>query len=287
MSLSNFAKSLIPHSLRERYRYFASIKQHRQARDTKFRSTEERLGRLKTLQAKYAGQHCVIMGNGPSLNKMDLSVFQHQNVWCTNRAYLLFDRVDWRPAFYTGVDRRVIPDVAGELNKLHEELPGTQFFWPEFFHEQGVLNDHPRSYWFRERTADETQPDTLVFSHSCHDYVVHPRTVTITALQLAAYLGFNPIYLIGCDTNYKVPVTVKEKLDSNELTSTKDDDENHFDPRYFGAGKKWHQPHPERMIRHYQSVRAICEPMGVEIFNATVGGMLEVFPRVDYREIPN
>lgn len=244
------------------------------------------LSRLKAIRGRYAGERCVIMGNGPSLNKMDLELFRGESVWCTNRAYLLFDRISWRPKFYTGVDKRVIPDIASELNGLSSQLPDTQFFWPFEFCADGVLSDHPRAYWFNERAVDEAMYPELVFSAACHRYVVCPRTVTISAIQLASYLGFNPIYLIGCDTSYKIPSgTREENGDRRHLISTSDNDPNHFDPAYFGADSKWHAPHPERMIRHYEGVQRYCVDNGLTVINSTVGGMLEAFPREDYREV--
>jgi hypothetical protein len=39
------------------------------------------------------------------------------------------------------------------------------------------------------------------------------------------------------------------------------------------------------MIRHYEVARIAAQKLGVKIFNATLGGKLEVFPRVDYRLI--
>lgn len=226
------------------------------------------------------------MGNGPSLNQMDLELFSKEYVWASNRAYLLFDRISWRPDFYTAVDRRVVPDIAAELRSLPQMLPGTEFFWPLEFRNQQLLDDARNVSWFDEELVDESIFPARVFSKDCASYVVHPRTVTITALQLAVYMGFNPIYLIGCDTKYVIPDSTKiDGLEGELLTSVANDDPNHFDPAYFGAGSMWHSPHPEKMISHYQAVKRVCETLNVEIFNATVGGMLEVFPRIDYLSV--
>ena len=48
---------------------------------------------------------------------------------------------------------------------------------------------------------------------------------------------------------------------------------------------KWHDPGPERMIFHNEQARQVCEEMGVRVYNATVGGKLEVYPRVDYQDL--
>ena len=226
------------------------------------------------------------MGNGPSLNQMDLGLLAGESVWGANRCYLLFERIDWRPAFYVSVDKRVVPDIAQEIAALFRELTQTLFFFPVEFRERGLLPSAPNVYWYREVDIDETDLPDGTFSRDAAQFVTTVRTVTVAAMQLAAFLGFNPIYLIGCDTSYSIPSTARSEGDSGEkLVSTEDDDPNHFDPSYFGKGRKWHNPHVERMIFHYEQARKVCDAMGVEVYNATVGGKLEVFPRVDYRTL--
>lgn len=242
--------------------------------------------RLASLRGQYANQRCFIMGNGPSLNQMDLSLFANEYLWGTNKCYLLFDRISWRPAFYTAIDTRVVPDIAEDIVKLEKELPATTFFFPVLFRMKGIIPSHSNVFWYYEKKLDETQLPNGMFSQIATNFVYGARTVTIAALQLAVYLGFNPIYLIGCDTSYSISSSVqKDEKDHNQLISTADDDTSHFDPRYFGQGSKWHVPHVERMIFHYQQSKIFCDSIGVKVFNATVGGKLEVFPRVNYREL--
>ena len=242
--------------------------------------------RLRSLQGKYSGQRCFIMGTGPSLNRMDLELFGQEYVWALNKCYLLFDRISWRPAFYVAVDMRVVPDIAVEINDLVRSLPQMTSFFPVYFRERRVLHSRPNVYWYRQIAFDETNLPDGMFTRDASEWVTGVRSVTIAALQLAVYLGFDPIYLIGCDTSYSVPSTVQfEGGDANKFISTEDDDLSHFDPRYFGAGSKWHEPHVDKMIFHYQQARRVCESLGVSVYNATVGGKLEVFPRVDYTDL--
>ena len=119
-----------------------------------------------------------------------------------------------------------------------------------------------------------------------------PNTVTITLLQIAAIMGFTEIFLIGCDTNYTIPGTViqqgaRVQPVSDErllLTSTADDDPNHFAPDYFGRGRKWHHPKVEQMLAHYLLAKQVLDSAGIAVYNATVGGKLDIFPRIDYRK---
>jgi len=242
--------------------------------------------RLNKLKGIFAGNRCIIMGNGPSLNQMDLDLFREEYVWGSNKCYLLFERIDWRPSFYVAVDRRVVPDIKDEIKQLVEKLPDTLFFFPYLFHHDNLLTSSPNIYWYYEKLVDRDNSPFDVFSLDASKLVYSVFTVTIAMIQLAVYLGFNPIYLIGCDTNYSIPASViQEDANGDLLLSMKDDDKNHFSEDYFGKGSKWHAPHVENMLWHYEQVKLVSDKLGIEIYNATVGGKLEVFPRIDYRLI--
>ena len=103
--------------------------------------------------------------------------------------------------------------------------------------------------------------------------------MTYLCIQLAYYLGASEVVLVGVDHSYEVPDD--EPLDGNTITSTRDD-VNHFHSDYFGAGKRWHLPRVDRMERAYVRARQVFDDDGRRIVNATKGGALEVFPRVDF-----
>lgn len=242
--------------------------------------------RLRSLKDQYRGQRCFIMGNGPSLNRMDLSLLAGEHVWASNRAYLLFDRISWRPDFYIAVDRRVVPDNAEELNRLAEALPATRFFYPSHYRLANILQARPNVYWYYETWQDPRRLLDGMFSLDAARQVRSVSTVSIAALQLAVYFGFDPIYLIGCDTSYTIPANVKfEDEDKKMIVSQANDDPNHFTPAYFGAGKKWHDPNVKAMIFHYEQAERALRPLGTRVYNATAGGNLEVFERVEFESL--
>ncbi|MCC5995278.1 MAG: glycosyltransferase [Oceanicaulis sp.] len=251
---------------------------------------------LARFSGVHTGQRCFIMGNGPSLNQTDLSLLDGETVFACNSVYMLFDRIGWRPAYYACVDSRVLPDRAGEIAAMLDANPAMTGFFPTVIQEhvgdkrrlpsRTVLPTARNRFYFNEvfGTLDNL-PDSM-FSADIEAGVVQPHTVTITMLQIAAYMGFSEIYLIGCDTRYTVPASAAaEDPDGIALTSTRDDDPNHFDPAYFGKGRKWHTPNTTLMVEHYKFARQALEARGIKVFNATVGGDLEVFDRVDYETL--
>jgi len=239
--------------------------------------------RLSTLKDVFKGERIFILGNGPSINHTPLEFLKDEFTFVTNRIYLLFDRIDWRPTFYTATDWRVVPDIAHEINLL----TGMIFFFEERF--RGLLRDNDDDIYWHTHMSN---PRERVFAYDIANGVRGAGSVTGTAIQIAFYLGFSPIYLIGCDLGYKVGDTVKQEGPDkfgtgtkHYLTSTEDDDYSHFDKRYFGQGRRWHDPNVKRMIEGHRQCKEGIEKVGGKIYNATIGGELEVYERVDFKSL--
>ena len=258
----------------------------------------EPISDLSAFKDKHAGERCVILGNGPSLNDTDLSLLKDETVFACNAAFLLFDRIDWRPAYFTCVDSRVLPDRAADITAMLEAEPSITAFFPAELTEHGgarrrtptrnLIAEAPGRYFFDEVVGSLDDLPWSQFSIDAQAAVIQPHTVAITMLQLAAYMGFSEICLVGCDMRYTVPEDAEREdaLDARDprLSSTSDD-ANHFDKDYFGAGRKWHRPDVNLMREHYRIAGEALTALGVRVRNATVGGDLDVFERAELAEI--
>ncbi|CAA0117205.1 Uncharacterised protein [BD1-7 clade bacterium] len=250
------------------------------------RCTQENLEALQALKLNKKSDVLVVIGNGPSLNKMDLNGFANIDTLASNKFYLIYDKLNWRPTYYTGMDWRVIPQIA---DNLLEKTTESAFLCPMRFSD--ILHRHTNLYPFHE--ASLSRHTMTKNSVSFEGGIPSRGTVTTTAIMLGIALGYKEIYLVGCDTSYSIPQTViQEGADrfgngvKLNLTSTKDDDPNHFAGNYFGKGAVWHDPNVPEMIRSYYLVRRVANRCGVTIYNSTVGGNLEVFDRIDHQRIP-
>ena len=66
------------------------------------------------------------------------------------------------------------------------------------------------------------------------------------------------------------------------------DDPNHFDPRYFGKGKKYHRPRLDDLVLPgYVNAKIFADSQNVNIYNSTYGGQLEVFKRFKFNNLFN
>lgn len=256
---------------------------------------ERRFDGLKRLDASSA----FIIGNGPSLNGKDLTLLRGIPSFASNAIYLIFDKTVWRPDYYTCVDTAVLPNRAEEISCWTRKLKKTQFIFPSEILAHGDRVERRRvadlvaprrNVCFYESASLDLESEEESFDYVEGGNIVRESmTVTIALMQMAVKLGAKNLYLIGCDTNYVVPKEARV-LDENSNRVDKrivldaDTDPNHFDSRYFGAGKVWHTPNTNLMIKHYEVAKTVCERRGVEVFNAGRGGKLEVFPRIELKE---
>ena len=133
-----------------------------------------------------------------------------------------------------------------------DEFTGTTKFFPEQL--RGVLPSSDETYWYWARPVGQHIDDQ--FEPDMRNGIPSRATVLVTAIQQAFFLGFRDIVLIGVDAEYTIPPTVRQSGPDQfrtgvklHLESTADDEPNHFDPTYFGAGATWHDPNVDDMRR--------------------------------------
>lgn len=218
----------------------------------------------------HAGEPSWVVGNGPSLNKMDLRFLGNTVNFCMNRIYMGEEHFGFTPQYYLVEDNFVAEDNYDEINAL----PYIKFLPKDLAY---CLSDGNNVCWVNFLRKYENYPR---FSDNASKLIYWGSTVTYMAIQLAFYMGCDPIYLIGVDFNYTVP----DYADGPDILS-READPNHFHPDYFGPGKRWHHPRLDLVKPSYIEARRFIESRNRSIFNAGVGGKLDVFERVNYLDV--
>lgn len=228
--------------------------------------------RLKKYQNLYQGKRCFVIGNGPSLKKTDLSLLKNEFTFGMNRIYLAFEDWGFQTSFLVSVNDLVI-------EQCHDDFYDFQI--PKFF-----------SWRSRDLLFPENPPDT--HTHFLNTTYTGPKfntrissrywegsTVTNVCLQLAFCMGFNEVYLIGVDHSFDT------KGIANQTVVSSGDDPNHFSPEYFGKGFRWQLPDLDASENAYRLANHVYHKAGRKIYDATIGGQLTVFPKIDYESIFN
>lgn len=236
--------------------------------------------RLRALRAKYRGtKRCFVIGNGPSLNETDLSLLKDEVTFAVNGFFLKAKDLDWKPTFYVVEDHLVAEDRAKWINAFK----GPTKLFPAYL---GYMFPEAEDTIFYNHRPRKSYPHGFDFSTRADEITYTGATVTFSMLQLAFYMGFEEIYMIGVDASYAIPADAQQASSyAVGVIDMKSDDVNHFHPDYFGKGFRWHDPQVSKMVEAYQEARKVVDGTSQRIYNATVGGQLEVFERRNYADL--
>jgi hypothetical protein len=237
-----------------------------------------------------------IIGNGPSLRKTDMNLLRGETTYAMNRIHLDYDRWDWRPSHYVFVDYQTVLPRSLVMEELAQHIrAGEQIYIDRYLREQV----------YRKLKSPARMPENIHFLQIC-DRVGHTggnyasphapqawhldeppafckfASGLFTAMQIAVMEGYNPLYLIACDLGY-----VAMDLEGP--------DPNHMHPEYVPDNPRMRSmiamtPEYADQTNHkleygHQIAHKSCKELGVQVFNAGVGGQLDVYPRVDFEEL--
>ena len=223
--------------------------------------------KLAAFKDKHKGERCYVIGNGPSLRISDLDRLRGEITFAANKIYLAFGQTDWRPTYYLVEDDLVALNNADTINQI---IGMTKVFPKDLQHllrpgDNTVYVNFPRNYDGYPR-----------FSSNALECMFWGSTVLYMGIQLAFYMGIRQVYLIGVDFSFNVP----DMVEGHQAVST--GQVNHFHSDYREPGERWNLPRLDRQIPSFELAREFLKEHGGEIYNATRGGKLEVFPRVDF-----
>lgn len=226
--------------------------------ETQLRRSESK---IKQLQQSRRGDTCVVVGNGPSLRQNDLTLLEGVDSIISNFA-VMSPELEKYARFFTVVNDLVAKQGALEFNRA-DKIKIIPFWLANYVNES-------ENTFFVNATVKPAFSTDFVNSASWRS------TVSFFNLQLAYAIGYRKVIMIGFDHSYVQPKGMTEGTLINQV----EDDENHFDPRYF-KGKDWQAADTVNMEKSYVLTKAAFEADGREIVNCTVGGKLELFRRGD------
>lgn len=222
---------------------------------------------LEQFRNIHHGQRCFILGNGPSLKQTDLTKLKNEYTFGMNRIYLAFDDMGFETSYYVSVNDLVIEQCANEILELKI----------------------PRFVSWRAGKRWLTQQENLFFLYTTYtepkfakdirNRLWESATVTYVALQIAFFMGFDEVILIGVDHNFET------KGKANTTIISQGDDPNHFHPEYFGKGFRWQLPDLEMSEVGYRMAKEAFDKNGRKVLDATIGGKLSIFEKIDYNKL--
>lgn len=231
---------------------------------------------IKKFKNKYIGKRCFIVATGPSLEIDDLEKIRNEYSFSMNSIVLLFEDTIWRPNFYGIQDNGAYKNLESEIKKSNFEYIFCGIHNPFILGMTPTLKEKSIKYpiyYGNIGIADMFKDKNLLrykFSNDCSHIVYNGTTITYSLLQIAIYMGFKEVYLLGVDCHYE---SGKENYIKDYNSAVK---ENNFEENIWLNSK---------MREAYIIAKQYAEKNGIKIYNASSKSKLDVFERKNIKEI--
>lgn len=228
--------------------------------------------RVQQLRGSHQGERCFVVGTGASLQYEDLQLIMNEYAFSANSIFLTYQKTLWRPDCYGIVDYY---GYKADISKYSN--PNFDDYAKEFVFLNSKINvvskadkkipllvssaNHRKGRIQSKKFKQETE--LSICFYDCF-------TVTAMLISLAIYMGFQEIYLLGIDCDYS-----GEKMHIEETLADRirKKDASHLRPR------------EDRMVYGYELMNNVAKNAECRIYNATRGGKLEVFPRIELEKV--
>ena len=204
----------------------------------------------------HKGERLILVCNGPSLMNEDFNLIEGELKFAMNKIYLGFKDLNFYPNYYIAINKLVIEQSISQINNLN-----CISFISENSRDKIVKK--PMRYFIPSLKIFD-------FSYDITKGINEGFTVTYAALQIAYYMGFKQVLIIGMDHKYTF------KGEPNDLSFCRGLDKNHFNSSYF-QNSNWNNPDLKKSEYFYSIAREVYEKDGREIIDCTKGGSCTIF----------
>ena len=231
--------------------------------------------KIKKFQDIHNGERCFIIGNGPSLKIDDLQRLKNEHTFACNLIFQCFDKTEWRPEYYfflesnstTFESRELVKNLMNNCSAAFVRGGGSLYK----YRDDKDLDD---LYYMKMKLPENIE--SISFSDDCSLEVYSGTTTTYAMIQMAAYMGFKKIYLIGIDHTFSKIIDKNGNVHDGVISKG----EEHA--AFLGSYNLPNGSEVYKAENAYCAARKYCEMNNIEIYNATRGGMLEIFERTDF-----
>jgi len=224
---------------------------------------------LRNLKGLHTGKRAFIICNGPSLSSTDLDKIADNNdlSFACNKIENILSTTSWRPTYYAVFDETYQYTLLKMINAIPAEL---KFFRESSFY---VTRNVDGKKAFVHADGSKSLLDNCKFSNDVSKVIYTVGTTTYSLFQLAVHMGIKELYIIGCDNSYAREIskdgTIRKTGRKSYFSAADMNDQQ-------AAASVW------QMNIAYEYARTYADTQGIRIYNATRGGYLEAFERVDF-----
>ena len=232
---------------------------------------------IRALKDSHKGDRCFLIGNGPSLRMSDLEKLQNEYTFVCNKIYKSFEYMNWRPSYYFVSDTVFRNEIGDICNSFSGTLFSNDSYSGKKYQKYNIVCAHILP-----------SPDYYVHGNMLEYYVPSAATVMTYMIEMAMYMGFQEIYLLGVDNSNGFVGNAGHFLNGYQTPEMKLIEHRRTRNVIDGKHLSFEQLGEYRMSRSntaYLRLREYADKHGIQVYNATRGGYLEAFERVNFDDL--
>lgn len=227
---------------------------------------------LNNLKGLHTGKRAFIVCNGPSLTSADLDKIADNGdiSFACNKIENILSATIWHPTYYAVFDETYQYTLLDMINAIPAKV---KFFRKSSYYVTRNVNGVKA---FVNADGSKYLLDNCKFSEDVSDVIYTVATTTYALFQLAVHMGIRELYIVGCDNSYAREISrdgTFYETGHNSYFSLADTKEQST------AAAVW------QMNIAYEYARKYADTQGIKIYNATRGGYLEAFERIDFETL--
>lgn len=261
------------------------------------------LAKNKELNGKHKGKRCFLIGGGPSVKDIDLSRLKDEWTFVMGE----FDNNPQfealNPKFYVISDSVYFTEGESDYwNKRFEKKDktiesSTNIFVSldarAYIEKYRLFTNHKFYYLGMRGIISEQFP----FNIDLDKYIPLPKNSMLLSMMIAVYMGFEEIYLLGCEHNFlcfnigqgkAISYDYGHKDSVTEADITNDEVVKKLAvPRDLTMTYEDNVAHVYQLFKNYRLFYKRIKKLypNTKIFNATANSYLDVFPMINFDDI--
>lgn len=255
------------------------------------------------LKNKYTGKRCFLIGAGPSIAATDLSKLKQEFTFVVNefeknpqhkalspKFHIITESnyfTEGGPEYWLGRFKEKDRDISTETTMI------ISLRAKPFIEKNGLFKKHKIFYTGTQGIFT----DKLPFNINLNRYVPQPKNSILMCAMVATWMGFNEIYLLGCEHSFLAqPLGPNKSLGfahsyNNEISASEEvNDEvlkKYITLKEMNFNYEMNMASTLQLFRSYRLFYAKARRLhpNLKIFNATPNSFLDVFPMINFNDI--
>lgn len=243
----------------------------------------KRIKKLYSYKNSHKRERCFVVANGPSLTVNDLDMIKNEYCFGCNGIYKIFGNTDWRPTYWCVSDGHIIDDTLEHVGKESVFFTIKSCWYSSKLISSFIKKGGNACY------IDDLYLENHFVKTNMTSWWPMSATVTVFMIELAMFMGFEEIVLLGVDNTFKLTQYKhfsEEYDETNNMSKQIKEELIKLEKR--GMTVEEYNEHIFNMLtKDYVNISIYAKKHGYKIYNATVGGRVEAFPRIKLKQYLN